>query len=1124
MKISTVTPILRSRSGAAFAACLAFAPLSFSQTTVPTGGVPAVKPAEDVVTLSPFTVTSERDSGYRATNTLSGTRINTSLRDIATSIQAITPEFLEDTGITNDTELLQYTTSTEVAGGAGGNFYGNDEGTTAFVSSDNNRRSETSPTRIRGLTSASTSRNMIPSIIPFDSYNTARVEINRGANSVLFGLGSPAGIINHSVTEAGWRNDNKVTVRADNFGSFRSVLDINRVVVKDKLAVRVAGLNDETKYKQDPAFRDDRRYFAAATYRPFRTTSISANFEKGWIDSTLPRQDAPRDYITHFSATGGVTVPANTDYRDLPANSSLIQFDSGTGGRLMTFDGPRASTATTAYFQWPDNVFNRGAVNPAAVNPARANDFRFRQYAMQNGREYIAAAYSDPRGLDAYQLFLIDPKVFDFFNNNIDGGASFQWGRLEAFNVALRQEFLRGKAGIEFGYDRQTYDSGFVDALDGIRGNALKIDVSRTVFAYATPGNPASGMAPNPNFLRPFIGSRGSFQDRGNKSETARATAFLRHDFAEHAKGWLARLLGRHTLTALAFDYRVDRQNLSGNPAFMDYDDLRSFGLTDAQSRAGANSLGSVIYLRDSLAGRSTVTGLNLTGYKGDYTYPDKVNINYIQSQTGEIRTGSVRVHNIKNDAYERLATAISLDRDKLETLAAVLQSHWWEGALVTTYGLRQDKVKRYGVASGAFAPRTDFTRVFNPGALSGVAPANEGTRDTLTYSGVLRLNKLVGRRMPQDVEVDVHYGWAENYQGLSGVRSVKGGFFDAPVGETREMGFSMNLFQDKLLFRANWFETAQNNLADSSVDESITTITSFIPDGAGGGVYNLHTAAQLAAAGFTMPPGVAEAFAIQISRPNADGYSSYSRGYAGRDIKSSVSRGFEWEATYNVTRNWRLAVNVAKVEAVESNKGINWAQTVDWVQKNWFANPAIRALRVGTGGALDTVGGWEQRAITGFRNVQETSGASNPQIRKWRVNAVTNYTFPITSRFRGFGVGGTMRFQDRIFLGYLGRINPADPAGSLIADPRKPIMGPTETDYDCWASYRRRIFGDKVSLKLQLNIRNVFTNDELVPIRAQQADVYSKYPAFDQYKSTNYQLFRIAAPRTIQLTATFGF
>ena len=55
-------------------------------------------------------------------------------------------------------------------------------------------------------------------------------------------------------------------------------------------------------------------------------------------------------------------------------------------------------------------------------------------------------------------------------------------------------------------------------------------------------------------------------------------------------------------------------------------------------------------------------------------------------------------------------------------TMAAVLQSHWWNGALVTTYGLRRDEVEQYTISSSSFAPRTDFTRIFNPGALNGVA------------------------------------------------------------------------------------------------------------------------------------------------------------------------------------------------------------------------------------------------------------------------------------------------------------------------------------------------------------------------------------------------------------------
>ena len=51
-------------------------------------------------------------------------------------------------------------------------------------------------TRVRGLSAPDRARNFFKTDIPFDSYNTDRVDLNRGANSFLFGLGSPAGLIN----------------------------------------------------------------------------------------------------------------------------------------------------------------------------------------------------------------------------------------------------------------------------------------------------------------------------------------------------------------------------------------------------------------------------------------------------------------------------------------------------------------------------------------------------------------------------------------------------------------------------------------------------------------------------------------------------------------------------------------------------------------------------------------------------------------------------------------------------------------------------------------------------------------------------------------------------------------
>jgi outer membrane receptor for ferric coprogen and ferric-rhodotorulic acid len=53
---------------------------------------PAGQPAADVtVVLSPFTVGSDRDAGYAATETLAGTRLRTDLRDVGASLTILTP-------------------------------------------------------------------------------------------------------------------------------------------------------------------------------------------------------------------------------------------------------------------------------------------------------------------------------------------------------------------------------------------------------------------------------------------------------------------------------------------------------------------------------------------------------------------------------------------------------------------------------------------------------------------------------------------------------------------------------------------------------------------------------------------------------------------------------------------------------------------------------------------------------------------------------------------------------------------------------------------------------------------------------------------------------------------------
>src|SRR5690606_9789973 len=156
-------------------------------------------------------------------------------------------------------------------------------------------------TRVRGLTAADQTRDFFLTDIPWDGYMVDRVDLQRGPNSILFGQGSPAGIINAGTKQASFRNSNEVSFRVSSYGSARAPVDFNRVLLGDQLAVRVAAVKDNTKFQQDPAFQDTERIFAAIRIEPeflkrgSARTILKANFEDGTINSNRPRTLPPLD-------------------------------------------------------------------------------------------------------------------------------------------------------------------------------------------------------------------------------------------------------------------------------------------------------------------------------------------------------------------------------------------------------------------------------------------------------------------------------------------------------------------------------------------------------------------------------------------------------------------------------------------------------------------------------------------------------------------------------------------------------------------------------------------------------------------------------------------------------------
>lgn len=286
--------------------------LGYAQTkpTSPAGD------ADTVITLTPFEVTATEDQGYQATETLAGTRIRTDLRDVGSAISVATKEFMRDIGATNNLSLLTYMTNTEV-GGPGGNFGG--IGSDSVPNDNASRLNPNGNTRVRGLSAADNTRDFYLTDIPWDSYNTSRVDIQRGANSILFGNGSGGGIINAATDAATLGvNSTEVQLRYGSFGSYRGSINLNRDLIPKELAIRFASLYNKDYFRQDPAYSRDQRYYGALRWEPSflkkgsARTSVKVSYETGDIDANRPRINTPLDGITPWFRTAAEEMRSPT--------------------------------------------------------------------------------------------------------------------------------------------------------------------------------------------------------------------------------------------------------------------------------------------------------------------------------------------------------------------------------------------------------------------------------------------------------------------------------------------------------------------------------------------------------------------------------------------------------------------------------------------------------------------------------------------------------------------------------------------------------------------------------------------------------------------------------------------
>lgn len=212
------------------------APLpSLASAPAPAGGPkPVIEAATpDTVVLSPFTVNTDKDTGFVAANAGTATRLSLNMEDVPAAYSVMTRDFIDALGITNIQEATYWATNgAPVGDGNGADTFG-----------------ITTIANVRGITlvnggssgGTATTRNNYLSAAVQDSYNLERYDFGRGPNAALFSVGANSALGGGmgAVTKTA-RYDRPFTTIEAKVGSWgykRSTLDINQPLT-DKLAVR----------------------------------------------------------------------------------------------------------------------------------------------------------------------------------------------------------------------------------------------------------------------------------------------------------------------------------------------------------------------------------------------------------------------------------------------------------------------------------------------------------------------------------------------------------------------------------------------------------------------------------------------------------------------------------------------------------------------------------------------------------------------------------------------------------------------------------------------------------------------------------------------------------------------
>ena len=1037
------------------------------------------------IVLSPFEVNAANDRGYQAFNTLSG--MNTKLEDLAASLSVVTKQQLLDTAATDINDVFLYEANTE--GIYQWTSFNIDRGNV----SDDVQSDPHNATRMRGLSSPNISTGLYRTSLPLDTYNIDSIEISRGPNSSLFGLGSSGGGIN--VISARANLDKRTfgfATRTDDRGSFRSNFDINQPLLEGKLGLRVLGLYDDKRYEQEPAQDLTRRLQVVLGAKPFKNTTIRGSFESYRNSANRPNSTTPRDMWSDWVAGGKPTWDPITQTVHLADGTSIGPVAPNQQAALF----PRGlDVAQTGFTGRPSWYIDNGNVELYMINRmpnASGNgpqNLSGTNMLLQNTTDYL-------RNSGDYPLFTTpgvnDRSLYDWTSVNLMA-PNQDWTTGETSNVELEQIFLntpRQTLALQAGWLRERINTDSRAFLG--RSNSAIMQVYVDVNEKLLDGTP------NPYFLRPYVGgSEPAYTKRRNNSDNYRGMLAYQLDLSQE-RGWL-RFLGRQNFLA----YGEYREVLGGALGFKDTMSSTEAWMdpsAPAFSRNGASyRMYPRIYVGDANGSNVDYAPVGYGSANGTY------NLRYYNGVTGQWINEPVE--------FSEYYYANRLNRRLLSTYGGIWQGSFWNDRIIPLFGARHD-----------FNRSREGNSAINPSAATNgyydTSPMNSfGQYDWVEREGNTTTAGVVVRVFDW---LRLAYSQSDSFNPSSLAYDIYGQPLPDPRADTKDYGFDLSFFPDasglpRLSIRARQYETTDFGRGSSSVNTIVQRAIRLDADGnmtAGDPDLEGFYQQELTKLHPDWAIGQIDEEVQKLMGVDPEFIDSH-RNKTHNDNSNAFSRGKEIEITANPTEFWTLRSTITQSKAFNSTMSPALQQYVADRLPEWMAakspfdgSPFWNGTYVA--GNLTPESWYIRNLLAPMKLAVATQGKPVMQNREWKFNVVTNYQLRgITDNrwLKNVDIGGAVRWEDRAIIGYAGAA--PDPDGIIREyDANKPFYDKARSYFDFMAGYNLKL-RNRSTVRFQLNVRNIFEDGRL-----QAAAVNPDGSAY---------VYRIIDPRQFIFTVRFS-